>query len=120
MPLNTGSSCIGCHIDGLNRLNNDLRDWLDEEPWRLPAGPYGADRWITDEKVVNRVRELYPPSAIVRDRVEDGRHDFLGAMASIKQGMMIGSNKNIYVEPVIWTVEYVQRKKYKYPQTTSN
>ena len=41
-------------------------------------------------------------------------------MAHIKQGMMLGADKNLYVEPVIWTVEYVQRKKYRYPQTTSN
>lgn len=41
-------------------------------------------------------------------------------MAAIKQGMMLGTSKNTYVEPVIWTVEYVQRRKYKYPQTTSN
>ena len=41
-------------------------------------------------------------------------------MGEIKQNMMIGPNKNIFVEPIIWTVEYVQRVKYKYPQTTSN
>ena len=34
--------------------------------------------------------------------------------------MMTGDNKNLFVEPVIWTVEYVQRQKYRYPQTTSN
>jgi len=27
---------------------------------------------------------------------------------------------DFYVEPIIWTVEHVQRVKYKYPQTTSN
>ena len=41
-------------------------------------------------------------------------------MSSIKQPMMLGPDRNVYVEPVIWTVEYVQRKKYRYPQTTSN
>jgi hypothetical protein len=69
---------------------------------------------------VNRVKELYPPSAVVRGYVEEGRQTFLGAMAQVKQGMMLSSEKNIFVEPVIWTVEYVQRKKYRYPQTTSN
>jgi hypothetical protein len=57
---------------------------------------------------------------VIRGYVEDARKTFLGAMAEIKQGMVLGSDKNIYVEPVIWTVEYVQRQKYKYPQTTSN
>jgi hypothetical protein len=118
--LNLGSSCIGCHIDGLNRINNDLRDWLDEGSSRLPKGPYGVDGWINDSAAVDRVKELYPPSGVVREYVEDGRQDFLKSMALIKQGMIIGPDKNMYVEPVIWTVEYVQRKKYRYPQTTSN
>ena len=118
--LNVGSSCIACHIDGLNRMNNDLRDWLDEAPSRLPRGPYGVDAWVNDRKTVDRVKELYPPSSVFRPYVEEGRQTFLQAMASIKQDMMLGPDKNVYVEPVIWAVEYVQRKKYKYPQTTSN
>jgi hypothetical protein len=40
-------------------------------------------------------------------------------MALIKERMILGTNKNVYVEPVIWTAEYVQRKKYRYSQTTS-
>jgi hypothetical protein len=118
--LNVGSSCIGCHIDGLNRVNNDLRDWLDRSSSKLPKGPYGVDGWINNSDTVKRVRELYPPSTIVRGYVEEGRQTFLGSMAQIKQAMLLGSDKNLYVEPVIWTVEYVQRKKYRYPQTTSN
>jgi hypothetical protein len=118
--LNVGSSCIGCHIDGLNRVNNDLRDWLDEGSPRLPTGPYGVDSWINDSAIVNRVKELYPPSSVVRGYVEEGRQTFLRSMASIKEGMVIGPDQNLYVEPVVWTVEYVQGKKYRYPQTTSN
>lgn len=118
--LNVGSSCIGCHIDGLNRVNNDLRDWLDESSSKMPKGPYGADPWLNKPDVVKRVKELYPPSSVIRSYVEEGRQTFLGAMAQVKQGMLLGPDKNVYVEPVIWTVEYVQRKKYKYPQTTSN
>jgi hypothetical protein len=118
--LNVGSSCIACHADGLNRMNNDLRDWLDESASRLPKGPYGVDPWINNAKTVQRVKELYPPSSVIRPYVEEGRQTFLQAMASIKQEMMLGADKNVYVEPVIWTVEYVQRKKYRYPQTTSN
>ena len=118
--LNTGSSCIGCHIDGLNRLNNDLRDWVDEKSNKLPKGPYGVDGWINDQAMVDRVKELYPPSSEIRPLVEAGRNTFLGAMAKVREGMVVGSDKNVRVEPVIWTVEYVQRKKYKYPQTTSN
>jgi hypothetical protein len=118
--LNVGSSCIACHIDGLNRVNNDLRDWLDESSPNLPKGPYGVDAWINDTQTVHRVKDLYPPSNVVRSYVEQGRQTFLGAMARIKQDMILGPDKNVYVEPVIWTVEYVQRVKYRYPQTTSN
>jgi hypothetical protein len=118
--LNVGSSCIGCHADGMNRFNNDLRDWLDEESPNMPKGPYGADTWINDAATVKRVRELYPPSTVMRQRVEATRQTFLGSMAQIKQAMVLGPDKNVYVEPIIWTVEYVQRVKYRYPQTTSN
>jgi len=31
--------------------------------------------------------------------------EFLGYMAQIKLAMVLGAHKNIYVEPVIWTVE---------------
>lgn len=59
--LNSGSSCIGCHADGMNRANNDLRDWLDEGGGRLPKGEYGVDGWVNDPATVSRVSELYPP-----------------------------------------------------------
>jgi hypothetical protein len=118
--LNVGSSCIGCHIDGMNRVNNNLRDWVDEASPKMPKGPYGADGWLNDTTKVKRVKELYPPSSVIRGYVEEGRQTFLKSMAQIKQAMVLGADKNVYVEPVIWTVEYVQRKKYRYPQTTSN
>lgn len=117
--LNVGSSCIGCHADGMNRSTNDLRDWLDENPSRLPSGEYGVDPWIDDEATVARVRELYPPSSVVRERIEEDRKPFIEAMVQIKRGMLRGVDKNLYVEPLIWTIEYAQ-SKYEYPQTRSN
>jgi hypothetical protein len=118
--LNVGSSCIGCHVDGMNRVNNNLRDWVDEGSSKLPKGPYGVDGWVNNSDTVKRVRQLYPPSSVIRGYIEEGRQTFLKSMAEIKQAMILGPDKNVYVEPVIWTVEYVQRKKYRYPQTTSN
>jgi hypothetical protein len=47
----------------MNRINNDLRDWLDTDADRLPKGELGVDTWIKNEATVARVRELYPPSA---------------------------------------------------------
>jgi hypothetical protein len=117
--LNNASSCIGCHIDGMNRANNDIRDWLDEGGARLPKGENGADRWVNDPEIVKRVRELYPPSKDMRARMEDDRRQYLNAMAQIRQEMVLGVDKNTYVEPTIWTIEWAQRF-YKYPVTRSN
>lgn len=117
--LNTASSCIGCHIDGMNRSNNDLRDGLDEGGGRLPKGEYGVDGWVNDPATVARVRELYPPSSVMRGKQENDRRVFLNAMAQIKQGMDLGVDKNTYVEPTIWTVEWAQHY-YRYPITRSN
>ena len=118
--LNVGSSCIGCHQDGMNRSNNDLRDWLDNDPNRLPKGTYGVDGWIDNNSIVNRVRELYPTKDDMNDLIEQDRKGFLESMGVIKEEMILGDDKNVYVEPIIWTVEHVQHVKYRYPQTTSN
>lgn len=40
-------------------------------------------------------------------------------MAQIKQGMVLGVDENLYVEPGIWTIEWAQRF-YNYPETRSN
>lgn len=117
--LNEGSSCIGCHADGMNRANNDLRDWLDESTGLLPTGEYGVDSWIDDEEMIAQVRELYPPSSEMREMIEQDRRSFIEAMVQIKRGTVLGVDKNLYVEPLIWTIEHAQGK-YQYPQTRSN
>jgi hypothetical protein len=117
--LNNASSCIGCHIDGMNRANNNLRDWLDEGGGRLPKGECRVDSWINDPETVARVRELYPPSSEMRAKIESDRRAFLNAMAQVKQGMILGVDKNTYLEPTIWTIEWAQHF-YKYPITRSN
>ena len=104
----------------MNRMGNDMRNWLDNAQSRLPTGPYGVDDWINDPQTVARVRELYPEENYVRDMIEDDRLGFLEAFGKIKEDMILGNDKNVYVEPIIWTVEYAQREKYNYPQTTSN
>jgi len=103
----------------MNRSNNDIRDWLDEGGRRLPKGEYGADGWVNDPETVARVRELYKPSSVMRGKMEGDRRVFLNAMAQVKQGMVLGVDKNTYVEPTIWTIEWAQHF-YKYPQTRSN
>jgi hypothetical protein len=103
----------------MNRANNDIRDWLDEGARRLPKGEYGADAWLKDADTVSKVKELYKPSSDMRVKMENDRRVFLSAMAQVKNGMMLGVNKNVYVEPTIWTIEWAQRH-YKYPITRSN
>ena len=82
-------------------------------------GPDLAGEWVNDPATVKRVRELYKPSSVMRARMESDRRIFLGAMAQIKDGMVLGVDKNTYVEPIVWTTEWAQRY-YKYPVARSN
>ena len=66
-----------------------------------------------------RVRERYPPSSELRALQEQDRKPFIEAMVRIKRGMLRGIDKNLYVEPLIWTIEHAQ-SKCDYPQTRSN
>jgi len=113
------ASCAGCHIDGMNRANNDIRDWLDEGGARIPKGDHGAGAWVNDPATVKRVRELYKPSSEMRPKMENDRRIYLAATAQINQGMILGVDKNTYVEPIVWTTEWAQ-KFYKYPVARSN
>jgi mono/diheme cytochrome c family protein len=113
------ASCAGCHTDGMKRSNNNLRDWLDEGGAEIPKGENGAGAWIHDEATVKRVRELYKPSSEMRPIMENDRRIFLTAMAKIDEGMILGVDKNNYVEPIVWTTEWAQ-KHYKYPVARSN
>jgi hypothetical protein len=103
----------------MKRSNNDLRDWLDEGGARIPKGDHGAGGWINDPATVKRVRELYKPSSEMRPKMEDDRRIFLTAMSKINEGMILGVDKNVYVEPIVWTTEWAQRY-YKYPVARSN
>jgi hypothetical protein len=74
---------------------------------------------VNDPDTVAQVRELYPPSSTMRVKIENDRRIFLTAMAQIKREMILGVDKNVYVEPAIWTIEWA-RNYYKYPVTRSN
>ncbi|HEY2858773.1 MAG TPA: hypothetical protein VGJ21_10185 [Terracidiphilus sp.] len=113
------ASCAGCHMDGMKRSNNDIRDWLDEGGARIPKGEHGAGAWVNDADTVKRVRELYKPSSEMRPKMESDRSIFLAAAAKINEGMILGADKNTYVEPIVWTTEWAQ-KHYKYPVARSN
>jgi len=103
----------------MKRSNNNLRDWLDEGGAQIPKGNNGAGAWINDPATVSRVRELYKPTSVMRPKMEDDRRIYLTATAQINEGMILGVDKNTYVEPIVWTTEWAQ-KHYKYPIARSN
>lgn len=109
--LHVGGSCMSCHIDGMNRLNNDLREYLD-------SGSLEAS-WVGDPNMETQVRSLYPPTEELRPVIEEDRRSFFDAMATIRGGMMLGDDKNLHVEPIVWSFEWAQTH-YGYKNTTSN
>lgn len=111
LRLLTGASCIGCHADGMNRMDNNLRDGLDNGTLKAT--------WVGDAAAEAQVREVYPPTSKVRPMIEQDRVKFFDAMAQIRGGMILGENKNVNVEPVVWSFEWAQ-KFYNYADTVSN
>ena len=55
----------------------------------------------------------------MRAKMEGDRRIYFDAMAKVKEGMILGVDKNTYVEPIVWTTEWAQ-KHYKYPVARSN
>lgn len=115
--LNTGASCFGCHGDGMRRFNNNMRDYL--EAGTLPTGaPMGADNWVNDTNTVAQVRALYPQTSDMRPVVEADRLRFATAMATIRSGMMLGPDKNLYgLEPTYWLNTWT-KQHYSYATNT--
>jgi hypothetical protein len=103
----------------MNRGNNNMRDWLEEGGGDFPTGTHGVDGWINNDATKAQVRQLYPPSSVIRQQMNDDRRIYLKAQATISRAMVAGTDKNVYVEPIIWTVEWTQ-SHYKYSQTRSN
>jgi hypothetical protein len=66
-----------------------------------------------------QVKQLYPPSSVMRPTIERDRKLFFDAMAQIRGGMILGDDKNLHTEPIVWTFEWAQRN-YSYADTTSN
>lgn len=111
LRLNQAASCMGCHEDAMKRENADLRDQLDD-------GTLKAS-WTSDSSTVERVRKLYPTTKELRRIIEDDHKPFLDAMVQIRDGMVLGEDKNVYVEPIVWTFEWAQIH-YKYADTVAN
>jgi hypothetical protein len=65
------------------------------------------------------VRALYPPSTVTRPQQESDRRIYLAAMAKIRSAMVLGADKNVFVEPIVWTFEWAQQH-YGYKATRSS
>jgi hypothetical protein len=111
LRLNLAASCMGCHEDGMKLANNGLRRQLEK-------GTLDAD-WTSDPSVVERVRELYPTTAETREIIESDHTPFYEAMLQIREGMIMGEDKNLYVEPIVNTFEWAQIH-YGYHSTVAN
>jgi hypothetical protein len=51
--------------------------------------------------------------------MEDDRRIYMSAMAKIRSEMVLGPDKNLHVEPIVWAFEWAQRH-YHYAATRSN
>lgn len=111
LRLNNPASCFGCHEEGMKRENNDLRDSVDN-------GTLTAS-WKSDTSTVDKVKKLYPETKVVRKLVEDDHQPFLDGMLKIRNGMLLGEDKNLTVEPIVWVFEWAQ-VHYTYADTLAN
>ena len=102
---------MGCHSDGMKRENADLRDRLDQGVMQAA--------WTGDANVADQVRKLYPASSVLRPLMENDRRPLFEAMAQIREGMILGEDKNLHVEPIAWIFEWAQRH-YGCADTISN
>jgi hypothetical protein len=111
LRLTQAGSCFTCHEEGMKRENNDLRD-------RLDAGTLDRS-WTSDASVADQVRSLYPQTKELRPLIEGDHRPYLEAMRQIKEGMLLGDDKNLHVEPIGWTFEWAQAH-YPYADTVAN
>lgn len=102
------ASCMSCHVDGMNRLNDDMIPYIEAHPDKFDAA------------TVARVRQLYPGTEEMRRLVEADREIFADARTTIRQEMIVGiSDKTLYVEPIYYLFESAQRI-FNYTPTASN
>jgi hypothetical protein len=51
--------------------------------------------------------------------IENDHKSFFDSMVQIRNGMILGEDKNLYVEPIVWTFEWAQIH-YRYADTLAN
>jgi len=102
------ASCMACHVDGMNGVNQDMRPYVDDNPGKFDAA------------TVERVKQLYPTTEEVRKQVDEDRQIYTEAMNKIRDEMVVGiSDKTLYVEPIMFLFESAQLI-FNYQPTASN
>jgi hypothetical protein len=108
LRLLTPASCMGCHMDGMNRTVDDMDQFLNANPTKF------------DAKTVARARQLYMGLSGVRKVVEDDRAVYAKAMNTITNQMIVGmTDKTVYYEPIMYMFEIAQTI-FNYTPTASN
>jgi hypothetical protein len=106
--LLTPASCMSCHDDGMNRLNDDMNPYIDANPTKFDAA------------TVAKVRKLYPGTEAMRKQIESDRDIFGKAMTQIREAMIVGmTDKSLYVEPIMFLFLSAQ-DIFNYQPTASN
>jgi hypothetical protein len=108
LRLVTPASCMSCHLDGMNRVVDDMITYVDANPTKFDAA------------TVARVRALYPDTETIRAQIEKDRTIYAKAMDTIRTPMMVGmEDKTIYREPIEYLFLSAQ-KIFTYTPTASN
>jgi len=108
LRLVTPASCMGCHLDGMNRAVDDMDLYINANPTKF------------DAKTVARVRQLYMGLNGVRKVVEEDRAIYSKAMSAITDKMIVGmADKTVYYEPIMYLFENAQTI-FNYVPTASN
>jgi hypothetical protein len=106
--LLTPASCMACHMDGMNRTNDDMQPFIKENPSKFDAA------------TLARVNQLYPGVEGVRKNVEADREIYTKAMLQIREAMIVGiDDKSLYYEPIAYLFESAQLI-FNYMPTASN
>jgi hypothetical protein len=106
--LLTPASCMGCHMDGMNRAVDDMDKFINANPTKF------------DANTVARVKQLYMGVAGVRKVVEEDRAIYSKAMSAITDHMIVGmTDKTVYYEPIQYLFEIAQII-FNYVPTASN
>jgi hypothetical protein len=102
------ASCMGCHVDGMNRANDDMIPYTQANPTKF------------DTATMARVNQLYPGRDAMRSQIEDDRVNYGKSMQAIREAMIVGiDDKSLYFEPIMFLFQSAQ-DIFSYKPTASN